>query len=386
MPPSRAVTPEALSRKGEHLNAERLMERALALARRGYPAPNPRVGAVVWRDGLIVGEGHHDRRGGPHAEVSALAEAGNLAEGATLVVTLEPCCHEGGGKLTPPCCGAITKAGIRRVMVGALDPNPAVSGKGVELLRRAGLEVCVGIREAACRAAAASYFAYRSTGRPFVILKWAQSLDGFVAGPGGGGRISGPEAEAECHRLRAECGAVLVSSRTVEADDPRLTTRLVDGPDPARIALDARLRLDRRRRVFASGARRIVVCSERRASGERKPWLELGVELVEAEELGSGELSIGSVLGALGRAGVSALLVEAGPTLARSFLDSGLVDELQVTLSPLLLGGGIAGPRRVQALSPEAAGRLPLIDARRLGDDVLLRFSPVGGEGPCLPG
>ncbi len=234
----------------------RAMGEALRLAERGLgrTSPNPAVGAVVVRGGRRVGRGYHRRAGGPHAEVFALREAGTRARGATLYVTLEPCCHFGR---TPPCVAAVVGSGISRVVVGALDPNPRVRGRGVAQLRRAGLRVDVGVRQEECQALNEDFAKYVTRGLPFVVLKLAATLDGRIASAGGDSRwVTGAAARRRVHEMRNRFDAVVVGSETVLADDPLLTCRLRGGRHPLRVVLDGRLRCPTSARVFTRDPQR----------------------------------------------------------------------------------------------------------------------------------
>ena len=308
-----------------------LMERALELAERGRGTtrPNPVVGAVVVRDGVVVAEGWHERAGGPHAEAVALREAGELARGATLYVTLEPCAHEGR---TPPCADAVVAAGIRRVVVGAIDPDRRTDGKGLERLRAAGVDVELANGELGWRARAQNE-AFRThvrLGRPFVTYKVATTLDGRVAVPGARW-VSGEESRRLVHELRAASDAVAVGMGTVRSDDPALTARGVAATrQPRRLAF---------------------------GRGPLPPGSEL--------ELRSGSLE--GELRRLGEEGVQSLLLEGGPTLATSFLEADLVDKLLVFVAPTLAGSG-----ETLAGHLGAPVRLSRFEARSLGDDVLL--------------
>jgi diaminohydroxyphosphoribosylaminopyrimidine deaminase / 5-amino-6-(5-phosphoribosylamino)uracil reductase len=303
------------------------LERALELAERGRGTtrPNPVVGAVVVRDGRVVGEGWHERKGGPHAEVVALAAAGERAHGATLYVTMEPCAHHGA---TAPCTEAVVAAGIAKVVAGSRDPNPEAAG-GLEVLRAAGVEV-QNVGSFAARAQNEAWRTWISKRRPFVILKLAVTLDGRLALEDEQW-ISGGESRHYVHRLRAEVDAVCVGMGTVRADDPQLTARDVDAKrQPRRLA-------------FGRGP------------------LPEGSEL----ELRSGGLD--KELTALARDGVQSLLLEGGPTLAESFLGSDLVDKLLLFVAPRIDG---TGPTFAPNL--DAAVRLHRLTAERSGDDVLL--------------
>jgi diaminohydroxyphosphoribosylaminopyrimidine deaminase/5-amino-6-(5-phosphoribosylamino)uracil reductase len=351
------------------------MRLALEEASRGLgrTAPNPAVGAVLVRGGRIVGRGHHARAGSPHAEIEALRLAGPRARGADLYTTLEPCDHFGR---TPPCSAAVIEAGVRRVFVGSRDPNPLVNGRGSARLRRAGVEVAAGPLQAECDALNAPWFRFIASGRPFVTLKVAATLDGRIATATGDSRwVSGPAARAWVHRLRDQVDAVLVGRGTAQADDPRLTTRLPGGAgrDPLRVVLDTELRLPDTLRLFRqrSRARTLVVHAARR---ER----DLGprVDLLRCAR-GPGGLDLAGVVAALAERGVVHLLVEGGGAVAASFLAAGLVDRLALVLAPRVLGGGISwggshGPERMA----QGTG-LRDLTVERLGDDLLVQGTPV---------
>jgi diaminohydroxyphosphoribosylaminopyrimidine deaminase/5-amino-6-(5-phosphoribosylamino)uracil reductase len=304
------------------------LDRALELAERGRGTthPNPIVGAVLVRDGEVVGEGWHERAGGPHAEVAALAAAGERARGATLYVTLEPCSHHGR---TPPCTDALIEAGVVRVVAGAADPNPEVDGRGLERLRGAGVEVEL-IDSFAARRQNEGWRTWVREGRPFVTYKVAVTLDARVAVPGVRW-VTGEESRRLVHQLRAVSDAVAVGMGTVRADDPRLDARGVDA------------RRQPRRLAFGRGP------------------LPAGSEL----ELRSGPLA--EELRALGAEGVQTLLLEGGPTLATAFLEAGLVDKLLVFVAPRLAG---SGPHWLG--EPAVSVELGRLEVQRVGEDVLL--------------
>ena len=322
------------------------MRRAMALAAevRTTTAPNPWVGCVVvpTRAGSGAGttdvfEGATAPPGGPHAEVSALDRAGERARGATLYVTLEPCAHHGR---TPPCTDAIIEAGVARVVIGIEDPDPHVAGRGIALLREAGIDVTVGVAADEVVAQLAPYLKHRTTGHPWVVLKMASSLDGRTAAPDGTSRwITGEASRRDVHRLRADSDAVLVGAGTVRVDDPELTVRLDDGVDRAQP-----LR---------------VVLGSAPARARIQPALEL-----------SGDL--GEVLGELGRRGVLQLLVEGGPTVAHDFHAVGLVDRYVLYLAPKIFGGDDGHPLfdgpGAGTIADVWTGRL--ISVERLGEDI----------------
>jgi diaminohydroxyphosphoribosylaminopyrimidine deaminase / 5-amino-6-(5-phosphoribosylamino)uracil reductase len=306
---------------------------------RATTSPNPWVGCVIEPGGF---EGATRPPGGDHAEIVALAAAGERTAGATMFVTLEPCAHHGR---TPPCVDAIIAAGVSRVVVGIEDPDPLVSGKGIARMREAGIEVEVGVLASDARSQLAPYLKQRTTGRPWVVLKLAATLDGRTAAPDGSSQwITGPEARADAHRLRAESDAVIVGAGTVRADDPALTVRDAPGDDPLRVVLGA----------IPEGAR-------------VRPALEL-----------SGDL--GDVLDELGRRGVVQAMVEGGAGVAGDFHRAGLVDRYVLYLAPALFGGDDAKPLLAGAGAPtiDDLWRGRIASVARVGDDLRLEVEPVG--------
>ncbi len=299
--------------------ADELMRRAIGLTEGTLPHPNPRVGAIVLApDGEVVSERAHIRAGTIHAEAAALAEAGPRAIGSTLVVTLEPCTHHGN---TPPCAPAIIEAGVARVIVGTLDPDPRVSGKGIALLREAGIEVLTGVEEIAVRANDPSYYHHRSTGLPYVTLKTALTLDGQAAAADHTSRwITGPGAREDGHRLRAESDAVMVGTGTVIADNPRLDVRIdgYDGPQPRPVIVAGRRPIPRGAALLA---RDPIVFT----NGSDQPGLG---DVRQIAAPGPGGVDLVTAIEHLGREGVVALLIEGGPTIASAALRAGLVDRI----------------------------------------------------------
>lgn len=307
---------------------------ALAMRGRGGVEPNPMVGCVIACEGRIIGEGYHQRYGGPHAERMALSACAESARGATAYVTLEPCCHL--NKQTPPCVPALIEAGLREVVVGCVDPNPQVSGGGIGQLRAAGLVVRVGVMENACKQLIAPFIAGMVHHRPYVTMKWAQSADGKVAGPGGRRQqISNDASIRMVHRLRAGCEGILVGINTVLNDDPMLTARGVEPARPlVRYVLDRTLRIPLTSRLVKSAGESavVVVCHREMIDGPKAKALDAaGVCLLDAR-------SIGDVLADAYHRRITHLLVEAGPTLARAFFEGGWVDRLWVFQSPRAMG------------------------------------------------
>ena len=349
------------------------MRRALSLAERGWgqTAPNPMVGAVVVRDGVVVGEGWHTRYGAPHAEIDALREAGDAARGATMYVTLEPCTHHGQ---TPPCSDALVAAGISRVVAATADPHPMARG-GTERLRERGVNVVIGVEEQAARELNAPFFHALASPRSFVQLKLALSLDGALTDHARQrGWLTREEARREVHRLRAGADAIVVGIGTVRADNPLLTVRDVSPPPrvpPARVVFDtsARLPLTSRLVQTARDQPTIVVCWA--PDPAHAAALEhAGVTLVHAA-------SLSDALVALRAAGIRTVLVEGGAALASSFLQEALVDRLIIFRAPLMLGSGALNAfAGLPSVSLDAARRWRVIDARRFGDDEMTVYAP----------
>lgn len=355
------------------------MALALAEARRarGWSSPNPPVGAVVVRDGAVVGRGHTQPPGQAHAEVMALRQAGPAARGADLYVTLEPCSHHGR---TPPCTAAIIAAGVARVHVALRDPNPAIDGAGLAQLAAAGIEVTLGDGAAAAAELCEGFTTHILTGRPLVIAKYAMSLDGRIATATGQSRwITGPAARAHLHRLRAAVDAILVGAGTVLADDPQLTARLPDATmpvhQPLRVVLDSAGRLPLAARLFdpALPGRTLVATTVRMPADHRVALAARGVEVLTLPASPAG-VALPALLDALGRRGVTSLLVEGGARVHAAFFAAGLVHKVLAYVAPVVIGGAAApGPVAGDgAPTLAAAPRLtrPAID--RLGPDLLL--------------
>ena len=356
------------------------MARALELAQsgRGSVEPNPMVGAVIVRGGQVVAEGCHARFGGPHAEVEAIAQAqarGQDLSGSTLYVTLEPCCHQGK---TPPCTDAIIRCGFARVVAAMEDPDQKVSGRGLAILRRAGMELALGVLEGPARELLGAYIKTRRLGRPWVICKWAQSLDGRIATHTGQSRwITGPQARAEVHRVRSWCDGVCVGVGTVLADDPLLTNRSGSGKQPARVVLDAHLRIPLESRLVQSARQSPLLIVTAADPGQRLQALEqAGAQVLRLPASPTGGADLPSLLEELGRRGWTYLLVEGGRNVLGQFLSAGLADEAMVFVAPRLLGGRQAlGP--VDWPEPDRIDqglKLPPPRVAQLGEDLLLNF------------
>ena len=351
------------------------MQAALLLARRGLGrvAPNPAVGCVLTRDGRVVGRGWTQPGGRPHAETEALVRAGANAKGATCYVTLEPCAHHG---VTPPCAEALVSAGIARCVVAVQDPDPQVSGKGLEILRKAGLEVVVGLCREEAEWINAGYISQRTTGRPLVSLKLATSLDGRIAARSGESRwITGPAAREYTHMLRARHDAILVGSGTAVADNPRLDVRLAGLSDraPLRVVLDGRLRVPLTHDlVVAAPTRPTLLMTRQDAERQRlQAYENAGVEIHQAKTEES-YLSIDAVFAELGRRGITRVLVEGGGAVAAALLSGGYVDRLFWFHAPMVIGGdGVPAVAGFGLDKLVSATRFERLSVRRLGTDLV---------------
>jgi len=319
------------------------MQRALALAEkgRGKTSPNPMVGAVIVRAGKIVGEGYHRMAGSDHAEIAAIKKARGKTKGATLYVTLEPCCHVGR---TGPCTEAIIGSGIKRVVLPLKDPNPVVNGKGIRHLRKAGIEVTIGVMKKEAALLNDAYLGYYYLNRPYVILKTAQTLDGRIAARGGDSRwITDKESRKLAHELRAEVDAVVIGSGTVAADDPSLTVRHVNGSDPYRIILTGSAKIPPGSAVITNNQdmKTILVSSKRRLSRISRAGKSKNLILWEVKTERTGLIDLKDFLEKAAAFGLRTLLVEGGARLATSFLKANLVDKFVAITAPKVLGEGI---------------------------------------------
>lgn len=370
--------------KREH---ETFMRRALALARKGagYTSPNPAVGAVIARDGQVVGEGYHRRAGEAHAEVIAIQAAGEAARGAALYVTLEPCNHHGR---TPPCSEAIINAGISQVYYAVPDPNPQVRGGGGRRLQEAGIQVHAGLCAAEARQLNRFFFHHAATGRPYVIAKFAASLDGKIATRAGDSQwITGPEARRMGHQLRHLCDGIVVGAGTAVADNPRLTTRLPDKPQarhPLRILLDSRGRVPLDARLFQPDlpGETLVATTTQMPHARQEALARRGTDCLILPANGDGQVALRPLLDELGRRGLNSLLLEGGGQLLGSFFAAGLVNEVWAFLAPLIIGGddapgAVRGPGAARLVG---AWQLQNVRVETIGRDILVRGALPGGE------
>ncbi len=356
------------------MTEEQYMQLAMELAERGVGAvnPNPLVGAVIVKDDVIVGQGYHEKYGGLHAERNALASCETDPKGATMYVTLEPCCHHGK---TPPCTDAIIESGIAKVVVGQLDPNPLVAGKGVEILRKSGVEVVTGVLERECREQNRCFCHYMETRLPYVLLKYAMTMDGKIATAAGHSKwITGEEARKKVHRDRHRFSSIMVGVGTVIADNPQLTCRIEGGRNPIRVICDTNLRtpLDS---VIVKTAREtrtlIATCCDE--AKKRAPFLAAGCELIDVPRKENG-VDLRALMESLGKMGIDSILLEGGSTLNFSALEAGIVQQVQAYIAPKIFGGataktpvGGAGFARI----PDSV-KLKNSVVSRWGDDILI--------------
>ncbi len=307
-----------------------------AKAMKGQTEPNPLVGAVIVTEGRVVGIGAHLKAGEPHAEIHALRMAGDAAQGGTIYVTLEPCSHHGR---TGPCAEAIVAAGLKKVVIATLDPNPLVSGNGVKILKNAGIEVVVGVREEESRQMNEVFNTFIVEKRPFITLKAASTLDGKIASRSLDSKwITSEEARLDVHQLRSENQAILVGVGTVVEDDPELTARIPNGRNPLRIVLDSSLRISLESKIIADGLAETWIFTAQQVDAKKKAVLEqLGVSVFETS--GVKQVDVQDVVRILGEKSISSLFIEGGGTINAAFLEAGLVDKTIFYFAPKLIGG-----------------------------------------------
>jgi len=358
---------------------EKYMQMALRLANRGLGLvePNPAVGCCLVKANQIIGKGWHKRFGGPHAEINALEDCrrqgGGNPKGATMYVTLEPCCHQGK---TAPCTDAIIAAKLAKVVVATIDPSKHANGKGIEQLRNAGIDVQVGLCEKEARLLNAPFIKFATTGKCWVILKWAQSIDGKLSYPEGNEErwISGEQSRKDVHKLRRRVQGILVGINTVIADDPLLTTRPSRDKKATRVILDSHLRIPLNCRLLATAKKvpMLIVTSQEAVQtnpDKQEKIVQKGAELLTAPTT-QGRADIGFLLDELSRRGIAQLLVEGGPTVISEFLRQRLADEICVYIAAKILGGsGSIDISRPMAELAKAFG-LHYVDIKRFGDDV----------------
>ena len=362
------------SKCGDYMDDSKYIQRALELAKLGVGNvnPNPLVGAVIVKDDVVIGEGYHQKYGEPHAEINAFSSLTESATGATLYVTLEPCSHFGK---TPPCVDSVISAGIARVVVGSLDPNPLVAGRSITKMREAGIDVEIGVLQAECDALNAVFFHYITTKTPYVIMKYAMTADGKIATKTGASRwITGVVARNRVHEDRHRYSGIMVGVGTVLADDPMLDCRLEHGKNPTRIICDSMLRTPVSSRIMETATQIPTVILTTSVNTERhKSYLEKGCKIVSIPSK-NGRLDLEIGLQLLGEMGIDSILLEGGATLNASMLEAGLVQKVQTYLAPKIFGG-ITAPTPVAGLgveSPDHAYQLINTKTTILGADILI--------------
>ncbi|MBT8346105.1 MAG: bifunctional diaminohydroxyphosphoribosylaminopyrimidine deaminase/5-amino-6-(5-phosphoribosylamino)uracil reductase RibD [Desulfofustis sp.] len=354
------------------------MRIALREARKGLgrTSPNPCVGAVIVKDGDIIARGYHKKAGAPHAEIEALKKVGGKARDATMYVTLEPCNHHGK---TPPCSNAVAESGIKKVVIGMLDPNPLVNGSGAEFLSSKGIEIRYGLLEEQCRKLNRPFLTYIKEARPWVMLKAGLTLDGKITFRNNSGdAITGHDSLKWVHRMRDRCDALLVGSNTITVDNPFLTARIKGrrGENPIRIVLDTNLKIPSDANVVKQNddRRTWVFCGSSAPSGKISELNENGVEVFQVAVGDAGRVDLGEVLRMLGSRQITSLLVEGGAEVHGSFLKAGLVDNITLFYAPYVAGD--RGTGVIQGIQTdggrEDAIRLHNISHRRLGDDLMI--------------
>jgi diaminohydroxyphosphoribosylaminopyrimidine deaminase/5-amino-6-(5-phosphoribosylamino)uracil reductase len=366
---------------------ERWMKQVLRLAEKGWgrTSPNPLVGAVLVKNGNVVGKGYHAKAGEAHAEIMALQQAKEEARGAVLYLNLEPCTHYGK---TPPCVHQVIQSKVKRVVIGMEDPNPLVNGKGVEILRRAGLKVDVGILKKECQRLNEAFSKFILKKEPFVILKAAATLDGKIATRNGDSKwISGEASRHLVHRWRDRVDGVLVGIGTVLKDDPMLTARIRKGRDPYRIVLDSRLKIPEKAKVIrTSPSKTIIASTEKAPKGKIEKLEQRGVQILLLDSK-QGKINLKSCLSKLGEMGMMSLMVEGGSQVNGSFLDQGLIDKFFLFLSPKIMGDpqalGIFGGKGVSRVQESTV--LKEIMTRKIGEDIFIEsYFEWGKEGCSL--
>lgn len=350
------------------------MRLALQLAEKGcgHVNPNPMVGAVLVKEGRIIGQGYHERYGAPHAERNALASCTESPEGAALYVTLEPCCHYGK---TPPCTEAILRSNIQKVVVGSRDPNPLVAGKGIRKLRRRGIEVVEGVLKTECDKLNEVFFYFMQTGKPYVVMKYAMTMDGKTAAYTGASKwITGEAARSRVHQDRSRYSAVMAGIGTVLADDPLLTCRIDGGKNPLRIICDTELRTPLSSQIVATAGEIptviATVCTEAEI---QRPYIEAGCRILPVLKRGS-HLDLSELMTKLGEEKIDSILLEGGSILNWSALQAGIVNKVQAYIAPKLFGGA-NGKTPVAGMGvsrPEDAFFLTNSKVTCLGDDILI--------------
>lgn len=353
---------------------EQYMKLAIDLARkgRGYVSPNPLVGAVLVKNGKIVGKGYHREFGGPHAEINAIEDAGRHVRGATLYVTLEPCCHEGK---TPPCIDTIIKHKIARVVIGTIDSNPLVSCRGIDALRNSGIAVKTGVCKDECHRLNEVFFHYMETGMPFITVKYAQTLDGRIATSTGNSQWISSEASLKyAHQLRAEHDAIMVGRRTVDRDNPELTVRLVRGRNPLRIVVDSGLRVSKKSKLLrhTEHAATLVATAQRPSDRRFKTFSSSAADVISVKADKRGNVDLKCLFKILAKRGISSVLIEGGAQIITSVLKNNMADRLVTVIAPKIIGQGIEAVGDLGIKHLNEAKKLSFQKIMRRGSDMII--------------
>jgi diaminohydroxyphosphoribosylaminopyrimidine deaminase/5-amino-6-(5-phosphoribosylamino)uracil reductase len=356
------------------MNDEYYMKLAIALARKGrfYVAPNPMVGAVVVKKGMIIGRGYHQRFGENHAEINAIRNAGEDIAGSTLYVTLEPCCHEGK---TPPCTDSIIKNKIARVVIGTIDSNPLVSCQGINYLQSCGIEVKTGVLENECRKLNEKFFHYMETGLPFVTVKYAQTLDGRIATATGESQwISSTASLKFAHQLRAEHDAILVGRKTVDKDNPELTVRLVKGRNPLRVIVDSELKISPTAKVLQniSKSPTLIATIKKPDDARFKRIAATGAEIITVKADKDGRVDLRTLFKFLAERKISSVLVEGGAQIITSVLKNNLANRIVTVIAPKIIGKGIEAVGDLNITNLDLAKILSIQKVTRNGNDIII--------------
>ena len=351
------------------MDDEFYIKRTLRLASKaeGLTSPNPMVGAVIVKNGEIIAEDFHRKPGSPHAEPLAIEKAGKKARGSVLYVNLEPCCHT--DKRTPPCTKAIISSGIKKVVIGMLDPNPKVAGRGATELQNAGIEVVSGILEYESKKLNEFYIKHITTGKPFVILKTAMTLDGKIATPEGQSKwITGEKARKIVHRLRSRVDAIVTAIGTVKSDDPQLTARVKTGQNPLRVVIDPKLEIPLNARILKTPPQTLIVTNTRNS---KSIYLDKsGINMLLYQE----KLDLKWLMENLAKMGISSVLIEGGSSLNSHALEDGVIDKIMFFIAPIIIGGResfpVVGGKTFKRL--EEAYRIKDLQIKQVGNDLLI--------------
>ena len=350
------------------------MHLALKLARKGKGSvsPNPLVGAIIVKNSRIIGQGYHKQYGGPHAEVNAIKNAGEAVDGATLYVTLEPCCHEGK---TPPCVESIVRNKFRKVVIGTIDANPLVSRKGLDYLQNRGIEVITGVLEDECRSINEIFFHYMETGMPFVTVKYAETFDGRIATTNGQSQwISSPASLKFAHKLRALHDAVLVGTQTVIKDDPELTVRHIRGRNPLRVIVDSSLKIPLQAKILKnhSDSKTLIATTKTVNDPQFQRLADSGVEIIPIDADSQGKVDLKKLLRILAARGISSVLVEGGAQIITSVLKNNLATRLVTIIAPKIIGKGIEAVGDLEIDDLKFAKKISFEKIKRIGPDIII--------------